>query len=144
MTLVCLFSKQFSRCAHALTFGLRYTPNPSTLMTFFHKKMLMKNCWHVLKNFMITLKLSLNTFWNFSEHITHWKNFHILIYKTLKILYLGKSAIFTNFPKSSNRELISNSWLRWRFFDWRANFSLYRSYGHESDIYGKPLSRRTF
>ena len=43
-----------------------------------------------------------STFGNFSEHITHWKNFQILIYKTFKIFYLGKSALFTNFPKSSN------------------------------------------
>ena len=47
------------------------------------KEALMKNCWHFLKNFMSSLKSSFNTFWNFSEHITHWKDFQILIYKTL-------------------------------------------------------------
>ena len=43
-----------------------------------------------LKNFMSTLKSSFNTFWNFSEHITHWKDFQILIYKTLKFFSLEK------------------------------------------------------
>ena len=38
---------------------------------------------------MSTLKSSFNTFWNFSEHITHWKNFQILIYKT-EFFYLRK------------------------------------------------------
>ena len=75
---------------------------PQILLLLGHfviKKPPIKNCWHFLKTFMSTLKLSFNTFWNFSEHITHWKNFQILIYKTLKI---GKSTFFTNFPKSSN------------------------------------------
>ena len=66
---------------------------------FVIKKVPIKNCWHFLKNFTSTLKSSFRTFGNFSEHITHWKNFQILIYKTLKI---GKSTFFTNFPKSSN------------------------------------------
>ena len=57
-----------------------------------------KNSWHFLKNFMSTLKSSFNTFGNFSENITHWKNFQILIYKTLKI---GKSTVLINFSRSS-------------------------------------------
>ena len=39
---------------------------------------------------MSSLKSSFNTFWNFSEHITHWKDFQILIYKTLKFFSLEK------------------------------------------------------
>ena len=69
---------------------------------FFFKKHLIKNCWHFLKKFMSALKLSFNTFWNFSEHITHCKRFQILIYKTVKTFYLGKSGFLTNLPKSLN------------------------------------------
>ena len=39
---------------------------------------------------MSSLKSSFNTFWNFPEHITHWKDFQILIYKTLKFFSLEK------------------------------------------------------
>ena len=61
---------------------------------FVIKKVLVKNCWHFLKHFISTLKSFFNTLGNFSEHITYWKNFQILIGKTLKI---GKSTFLTNF-----------------------------------------------
>eukprot|EP00493_Phyllostaurus_siculus_P005084 UN05115 len=47
---------------------------------------------------MSTLKVSFNTFRNFSEDVVYRKKFQILICKTLKNFYLGKSALFTNFP----------------------------------------------
>ena len=66
---------------------------PQILLLLGHfviKKVPVKNCWHFLKNFTSTLKSFFSTFGNFSEHITHWKNFQILIYKTLKSFILEK------------------------------------------------------
>ena len=56
---------------------------------------------------MSTLKLSFNTFWNFSEHITHWKDFQILIYKTLKFFSLEKVP-FYDFSKILELDLPLN------------------------------------
>ena len=68
---------------------------------------------------MSTLKLSFNTFWNFTEDITHWKNFQILISKTLKISYLGKKCFFYDFSKilefnlPLNRQVLTKCWLKY-------------------------------
>ena len=95
---------------------------PQILLLLGHfviKKLLIKNCWHFLKNFMSTLKLSFNTFWNFTEDITHWKNFQILISKTLKISYLGKKCFFYDFSKilefnlPLNRQVLTKCWLKY-------------------------------
>ena len=66
-----------------------------------------------------TSKLSFITFWNFTEDITHWKSFRILISKTLKISYLGKKCFFYDFSKilefnlPLNRQVLTNCWLKY-------------------------------
>ena len=68
---------------------------------------------------MSTLKLSFNTFWNFTEDITHWKNFQILISKTLKISYFAKKCFFYDFSKilefnlPLNRQVLTKCWLKY-------------------------------
>ena len=120
--------KTYKRKFLVLKFKVRFSKNhpardiPQILLLLGHfviKKLLIKNCWHFLKNFMSTLKLSFNTFWNFTEDITHWKNFQILISKTLKISYLGKKCFFYDFSKilefnlPLNRQVLTKCWLKY-------------------------------
>ena len=95
---------------------------PQILLLLGHfviKKLLIKNCSHFVKNFMRTLKLSFKTFWNFSEDVTHWKNFQILIRKTLKILYFEKKCTVFEFSKiiefylPLNQRVLTKCWLKY-------------------------------
>ena len=95
---------------------------PQILLLLGHfviKKVPVQNCWHFLKNFTSTLKSFFSTFGNFSEHITHWKNFQILIYKTLKIFLSRKKCFFYDFSKilefnlPLNRQVLTKCWLKY-------------------------------
>ena len=101
-----------------------------SLRTFCHHKVLIKNRSHFLKTFTSTLKSSFNTFGKFSEHITHWKIFQILIHKTLKI---GKSTLFYEFSKIFEFYLPLNRLVLTKIFrmDPKLTFNVFHILNHD-------------